>query len=110
MPLPFQLAFLAFMLMVPVYMYAFLRFYGIVRKEQPDWVKRRGSLSFFYDGLPRAFDPNVTFEVIRVAYSSRVGQLQSPMAAPYAKRIRVLLPLGTVLFLVGVIGAVVSAP
>ena len=110
MSLYFQLAFLAFVCVVPVYMYAFVRFYGIIRLEQLDWVKRRGSLSFFYDALPRAFDPNVTLEVIRVAYSSRVGQLHSPLAVAYAKRIRVLLPLGIVLFLVALIGAAASAP
>src|SRR3546814_20179283 len=59
------------------------------------WVDKRGSLSFFYDGLPQAFDPNVTAEVIRLAYSSRVRQLQSPLAVSYAKRIRFMLPVGT---------------
>lgn len=109
MALLFQLAFLAFAVMVPFYMHAFLRFYVIVREEKPEWVKRRGSLSFLYDGLPRAFDPNVAIEVIRIAYSSRADQLQSQPATSYARRIRIVLPVGTGLFIFVLIGALSSA-
>jgi hypothetical protein len=88
----------AYVFVVPIYLYAFTRFYRIVNAERPEWVQRRGSLSFFYNGLPRQGDPNVGVAVIRTAFSSRVNQLQAPRAAFYARLVRVLLLLGLVLF------------
>jgi hypothetical protein len=79
-------------------LYAFSRFYRIVKAEKPEWVRRRGSLSFLYEGLPRQGDPNVAVAVIRTAFSSRVSQLQAPEAAFYARLVRTLLLVGLVLF------------
>src|SRR3546814_6206821 len=98
MAFPFQLAFLIFAVMVPFYMYAFIRFYGTVRTEKPEWVDKRGSLSFFYDGLPQAFDPNVTAEVIRLAYSSRVRQLQSPRSEEHTSELQSLMRISYAVF------------
>lgn len=88
----------AYVLVVPIYLYAFTRFFRIVNAERPEWVQRRGSLSFFYEGLPPQGDPNVTVAVIRTAFSSRVSQLQAPKAAFYARLVRMLLLVGLVLF------------
>lgn len=87
-----------YVLVVPIYLYAFSKFFRIVVAERPEWVQRRGALSFFYEGLPRQSDPNVTIAVIRTAFSSRVSQLQAPKATLYARLVRLLLLLGLALF------------
>ena len=105
-----QLSFLAFTCLTPFYLHAVLRFYGIVKAEKPEWLQVRGSLSFFYEGLPRIGDPNVQVELMRVIFGPRSHQLQTPMAAAYVKRVRFLLPFCLVLFAVGLAGAVLGAP
>lgn len=110
MSLVFPLSILAFACVTAFYLYAFFRFYGIVKSERPDWLQVRGSLSFFYDGLSRAGDPNVQMELLRIAFGPRASQLRPPMASSYAKRIRYLLPVGLVLFIVGLVGLLASAP
>ena len=110
MSLVFLISIMAFACVTAFYLYAFFRFYGIVKSERPDWLQVRGSLSFFYDGLSRAGDPNVQMELLRIAFGSRASQLRTPMAASYAKRIRYSLPVGLVLFVVGLVGALASAP
>jgi hypothetical protein len=110
MSLVLPISILAFACVTAFYLYAFFRFYGIVKSERPDWLRVRGSLSFFYDGLSRAGDPNVQMELLRIAFGSRASQLRAPMAASYAKRIRYLLPVGLVLFVVGLVGALAGAP
>ena len=87
-----------YVLIVPCYLYAFAQLYRIVDAERPEWVRRSGSLSFFYDGLPRPADPNVTVAIIRTAFSSRVHELRAPKAAFYARLIRILLLIGLTLF------------
>lgn len=77
-----------------MYLHAFLKLYGVIAAERPDWVDVRGSLSFFYAGLPRICDPNVGTEVLKVAFGSRAAQLKSPLATKYARRIKVSLPIG----------------
>ena len=110
MSLVFQLALLVFACIVPFYLYAFIRFHGIVKIEKPEWLQFRGSLSFLYDGLPRVGDPNVRVELLRIAFGSRANQLQSPMAVAYANRIRLLGSIGIVLFVVGLVGLLTGAP
>lgn len=41
-----------FLAAVLVYMHAVFNFYALVKVERPDWVDRRGSLGFFYTGMP----------------------------------------------------------
>ena len=77
--------------LIAVYLFTFFKFHKLVQAERPDWVNRQGSLSFFYKGLPRASDPNVTVAVLRTVLSSRVRELRSPLAVQYARRLRVLL-------------------
>ena len=110
MSLASQLALVFFACIVPFYLYAFFRFYGLVKTERPDWLDIRGSFSFLYDGLSRIGDPNVQIELLRIAFGSRTRQLQSPMAVSYAKRIRLLGCSGLVLFIVGLAGLLASAP
>ena len=93
-----SIAGLLFALAVLGYMHALFKFYAIVRAERPDLVERRGSLSFFYSGMPRLADPNVSLATIGLAFSPKLQQLRSPLAARHAKRIRVLGLLGMVLF------------
>jgi hypothetical protein len=105
-----QALFAIFACIVPFYLYAFLRFYSIVKLEKPEWVAVRGSLSSLYDAFSRHGDPNVTLAVIGIAFGERASQLQSPKAATYARRIRVLLPTSLILFAVGLLGVLTSAP
>ena len=99
MPLLLQIAVLVMIGIGPLYLYSFWRLYAIIKAEKPEWLQRKGSLSFMYEGMPRAFDPNVSSEVIRIAFGSRAQELQSPSASIYAKRIRLLLLSGIVLFM-----------
>jgi hypothetical protein len=83
-----------------VYLHALFRLHGIIASERPEWVSVRGALDFFYTGFPRAANPNVGAEVIKVAFSARAQQLMSPIAARYVRRIRLCLPLGVACYLV----------
>ena len=81
-----------------LYLHTFYKFHQIVLAERPEWVDRKGSLSFFYQGLPRVSDPNVTVAVLRTVLSSRVRELRSPHAAMYARRLRQLLIIIPLMF------------
>ena len=83
-----------------VYLHALFRLHGIVAAERPEWVNVRGALDFFYTGFPRAANPNVGAAVVKIAFSSRAWQLQSPLAARYVRRIRMCLPVGLAGYLV----------
>ncbi len=94
----------------PIYLHAVVKLHAIVAAERPEWVDRRGSLSVFYTGLPRLSDPNVSFAVISLAFSSRWRELKSRSAAKYVGRIRVLLPMNLAIFSGIVVAAAVIAP
>ena len=83
-----------------VYLHALFRLHGIIAAERPEWVDVRGALDFFYTGFPRAANPNVGAEVVKVAFSSRARQLTSPAAAGYVRRVRFCLPIGVAGYLV----------
>ena len=104
MDLLFPIAGLVLLIGIPVYLHAVVKLGGIVQAEHPEWVNRRGSLSFFYMGMPRIADPNVGNAVLGIAFSSRWRALSSPSASAYVGRIRILLPL-----LLAVFGAVLVA-
>lgn len=107
----FQLALLAFAIIVPFYWHAFHRFYGLVEAERPEWLNIRGAFSsLFDDGMrPRIRDPNVTIELLGVAFGSRARELRSPKAALYARRIRWLGCWGLGLFIIGTTGLLATA-
>ena len=86
-------------LITPFYMYAFFRFHRILASERPELVDKSGSLSFFYRGLPRSADPNVTVAVIRAAFSPVPGQLSNASAARYARMVRFGLSVALPLYL-----------
>lgn len=101
----FPIAGLVLLVGIPIYMNAITKLWVIVQKERPEWVNRRGSLSFFYTGMPRLADPNVSYAVLGIALSSRWRTLSSPSASTYVRRIRFLLPsllavFGTVLVVI----------
>jgi hypothetical protein len=98
MDLLFPIAGLILLVGIPVYLHAVVKLSNIVQAEHPEWVNRRGSLSFFYTGMPRVADPNVGSAVLGVAFSSRWRSLSSPSASKYVSRIRILLPLLLVVF------------
>ena len=98
MDLLFPIAGLVLLVGIPVYLHAVVKLGGIVQAEHPEWVSRRGSLSFFYTGMPRIADPNVGSSVLGIAFSSRWRTLQSLSAPTYVGRIRLLLPLLLVVF------------
>jgi hypothetical protein len=98
MDLLFPVAALILLVGIPVYLHALVKLNGIVQAEHPEWVNRRGSLSFFYTGMPRIADPNVGSAVLGVAFSSRWRTLSAPSASKYVDRIRILLPLLLVVF------------
>ena len=83
-----------------VYLHALFRLHGIIATERPEWVNVRGALDFFYTGFPRAANPSVGAEVVKVAFSSRARQLASSTAARYVRRIRFCLPLAVAGYLV----------
>jgi len=101
--------FLFFIAML-VYMHAVFKFYAVIKAERPAWVDRRGSLSVFYTGMPRVADPNVSLATIGIAFSAKRHELRSPQAGKYANRIRILLPLGMVLFAGMLAGIIAGAP
>jgi hypothetical protein len=80
--------------LTPFYLHALNRFHRILKIERPDLADHRGSLSFFYSGMPRLADPNVGVAVIRAAFGPVAAQLRAPDAMRYARRIRFCLGLG----------------
>lgn len=91
-----------------IYLHALMKLYGVIAAERPDWVDVRGRLSFFYEAFPKFADPNVGAEVVKVAFGSRAKQLRSPLAASYARRIRVSLLLGVAGYLVLIFASALS--
>jgi len=83
-----------------VYLHALFRLHRVIAAERPEWVNVRGALDFFYTGFPRAANPNVGAEVLKIAFSSRARQLSSPCAARYVRHIRISLPLAVSGYLV----------
>ena len=110
MSFAFELLLIAFAAIVPFYMHAFHRFYGLVKVEKPEWLNIRGAFSFLHDGFSRICDPNVQLQLLRIAFGSKSRQLQSPVAISYAKRIRFLGSCALFLFVVGLAGLLASAP
>lgn len=110
MALLFPLAGLASLIGTPVYLHAIIKLGGIVQAEHPEWVNRRGSLSFFYMGMPRIADPNVGNAILGVAFSSRWRTLNSPSASTYVGRIHILLPLLLVVFGAVLVAAAAHKP
>jgi hypothetical protein len=108
--LVFRLLLWAFVCVVPFYLYTFQCFYGIVKSEKPEWLEVRGSSSILFEGLPRTGDPNVQVRLLRLLFSSRVKEIQSPLAFSYVKWARFLLCIGLAFFVVGVAGGIASAP
>jgi hypothetical protein len=97
-------------LLTPIYFHALHRFHSILRTERPELADKRGSLSFFYSGMPRIADPNVGLAVIRAAFSPVARQLRAPDAMRYARRIRFCLSLGVPLYLAAFAILLVGAP
>ena len=87
-------------LITPFYFHALARFQKILFTERPELVDRRGSLSFFYSGMPRIADPNVGAAVVRAAFGPVARDLQDPNAVRYARRIRLCLVVGLPAYLV----------
>jgi hypothetical protein len=96
--------------LIGLYLYTFYKFHQIVLAERPEWVDRKGSLSFFFQGFPRVSDPNVTVAVLRTVLSSRVRELRSPQAATYARRLRQLLLVIPLMFAFIIVAGSASAP
>jgi hypothetical protein len=92
------IAFLIFALIVPVHLYCVSALYKVINLEKPEWLKYEGGPSIFYSGMPRRADPNISLRVVGLAFTSKVQQLQATSAQNYARIIRVVLPLGIVLF------------
>ena len=75
----------------PFYFQALVAFRRILLAERPDLADRKGSLSFFYAGMPRLADPNVSLLIVRTAFGPVPQQLSDPNAVRYARRIRLSL-------------------
>ena len=100
---------IAFVLIIPVYLYAVFHLLKIIRNEHPEWLQAQGSLSSLYGVFNGIGDPNVTVELIRIVYSSKVYQLQATNALAYAKWIRILLPAGLICFAVFVVAGWIAS-
>jgi hypothetical protein len=107
MSLLFPIAGLVLLIGIPIYLHAVFKLGGIVQAEHPEWINHRGSLSFFYTGMPRVADSNVGNSVLGIAFSSRWRALSSSSAPTYVIRIRVLLPLLLVVFGAEIVAIVV---
>jgi hypothetical protein len=97
-------------LITPFYFHALIRFRRILLAEQPDLADCRGSLSFFYTGMPRIADPNVGAAVVGAAFGKVAQELNDPRAMKYARRIRVSLLVGVPAYLVAFVILAVSSP
>src|SRR3546814_3875446 len=93
-----SLCFVIAAVLTAIYLHALAKLHGILRNERPELVEHRGSLSFFYTGMPRIADPNVGVATLKVAFSRNLPELQSPGALDYVSRIRFCLPLGLLLY------------
>jgi hypothetical protein len=89
---------LLFAVLVPLYFVSFIKLYGIIQAEHPEWLDRPGSLDGLYTHLPRVGKPNVSTAVIQTVFGPRASQLQSADAAWHAGVVRVLLPAELLLF------------
>src|SRR3546814_13669371 len=98
-----SLCFVIAAVLTAIYLHALAKLHGILRNERPELVEHRGSLSFFYTGMPRIADPNVGVATLKVAFSRNLPELQSPGALDYVSRIRFCLPLGLLLYAVAFI-------
>jgi hypothetical protein len=97
-------------LITPFYLHALARFRRILMAERPDLADRRGSLSFFYTGMPRIADPNVGAAVVGAAFGPVARELQDPNAMRYARRIRLSLLVGVPAYLVAFAILIAGAP
>ena len=97
-------------LITPFYFHALWRFRGILLAERPELADQRGSLSFFYTGMPRLADPNVSMLVIRTAFGPVPQQLSNPDAARCARRIRLSLLTAVPAYLVAIAILLTGAP
>ena len=84
--------------LIGLYLYSFYKFHHIVRAKRSEWVAANGSLSFMFDWFP-AGDPNAQWATFRLLFSSRVSELDSPLATKYARRVRILLLITPALML-----------
>lgn len=94
----------------PFYFHALWRFRNVLLAERPELADRRGSLSFFYTGMPRIADPNVSMLVIRTAFGPVPQQLSNPEAMRYARRIRIGLLIAVPAYLVAFTILLAGAP
>jgi len=97
-------------LITPFYFHALVRFRRILLTERPDLADRRGSLSFFYTGMPRIADPNVGAAVIGAAFGPIARELQDPNAMRYARRIRLSILVGVPAYLAAFAIFIAGAP
>jgi hypothetical protein len=97
-------------LITPFYFHALVHFRRILMAERPDLADPRGSLSFFYTGMPRIVDPNVGVTVVRAAIGSVAQELRDPNAMLYARRIKLSLLVGVPAYLVAFAILLASAP
>ena len=94
----------------PFYFYALLQFRRILLAERPDLAERRGSLSFFYTGMPRVADPNVGAAVVGAAFGPVARELKDPSAAMHARCIRLSLLVGVPAYIVAFAILIAGAP
>jgi hypothetical protein len=94
----------------PVYLHAVVKLHGIIQSQEPSWLAGHRSNSIFYSGFPEVADPNINLRVVWLAFGTRWQRLDSPSATKYVRRIQVLLPTLTAVFVGVLIATVVTAP
>src|SRR3546814_10830738 len=67
-----SLCFVIAAVLTAIYLHALAKLHGILRNERPELVEHRGSLSFFYTGMPR------------IRSEEHTSELQSLMRTSYA--------------------------
>lgn len=110
MDLIYPLAGILLIVCVLAYLHAVVNLHGIIQSKEPAWLAGHRSNSIFYSSFPEIADPNINLRIVRLAFGSHWQRLNSPNAAKYVWRIRVLLLALTAVFF-GVLTAIsVTAP
>lgn len=99
MVLIIQILAVGMVIVLPLYLLSYSKLLDAIKKEYPDWLEVRGSLSFFYPAPLKVADPNLTVRVLAIAFSRRIYSLASDGAVTNGLRVRYLLITFSLLFL-----------
>ena len=94
---------------IPIYIFSIDQFYKLINEIKPKWLIQKGSLSFFYQGMPPICNPNISLAVVVLAFNGKWKSINNDEVQKYANRVRVLLPTLLILLLSLVSGSILNA-